>query len=180
MVRRSLIPITLAFVLAACANASTGAGSGGVAEPPPAVDQRRVGVYATLIDELTRAESAEWRRIYVVTTLCRNPAEPEDTSAGSCDDVLTEAEQAALRERLGAEHLRFVDDPTPLYDDSWMQGPPRDVVLTLGPIVERDDEVRVGASYACGGLCGSGTTYVLRPDGDLWSVVGQRGPMWIA
>src|SRR6187431_2051614 len=47
MLRRSLIPMTLAFVLAACANASTGAGSGGVAEPPPVVDQRRVGVYAS-------------------------------------------------------------------------------------------------------------------------------------
>ena len=179
MVRRSLL-ITLTLVLAACANASTGVGSGGVAEPSPAVDQRRVGVYATLIDELTRAESAQWRRVYVVTTLCRNPAEPEEASAAECDDVLTEAEQAALQERLGADDLRFIDDPTPLYDDDWMQGPPRDVVLTLGPIVERDDEVRVGASYACGGLCGSGSTYVLRPDGDVWSVVGQRGPMWIA
>lgn len=180
MVRRSLIPITLAFVLAACANASTGTGSDGVAAPSPAVDPRRVGVYATLIDELTRAESAQWRRVYVVTSLCRDPAALEETSAAPCGDVLTEAEQAALRERLRGEHLRFVDDPTPLYDDDWLQGPPRDVVLTLGPIVERDDEVRVGASYGCGGLCGSGTTYVLRSDGDVWSVVGQRGPMWIA
>ena len=180
MVRRSLIPITVAFVLAGCANASTGAGSGGVVEPSPALDQRRVSVYATLIDELTRAESAQWRRIYVVTTLCRDPAEPVETSPAECDDVLTEAEQTALRDRSGVDDLRFIEDPTPLYDDAWMQGPPRDVVLTLGPIVERDDEVRVGASYACGGLCGSGTTYVLRPDGDLWSVVGQRGPMWIA
>lgn len=180
MVRRSLIPTVFAIVLAACANASTGAGSGGVAEPSPAVDQRRAGVYASLIDELTRAESAEWRRVYVVTSLCRNPAEPGATSAVSCDDVLTEPEQAALRERFGAGHLRFIDDPTPLYDDQWMQGPPRDVVLTLGPIVEHDDEVRVGASYACGGLCGSGTTYVLQHEGDLWTVVGHRGPMWIA
>ena len=180
MVRRSLMPMVVAIVLAGCANASTGVTGDGSGEPSPAVDERRVGVYATLIDELARAESAEWRRVYVVTSLCRDPAQPADTSAASCVDVLTEAEQAALRERLGADDLRFIDDPTPLYDDDWMQGPPRDVVLTLGPIVERDDEVRVGASYACGGLCGSGTTYVLRPDGDLWSVVGQRGPMWIA
>jgi hypothetical protein len=179
MVRRSLIPSVLAIVLAGCANASTG-GSHGSAAPSPAVDQRRVGVYATLIDELAGAESAEWRRVYVVTSLCRDPAAPQESATAACDDVLTEAEQAALRGRLGAEGLRFIDDATSLYDDDWMQGPPRDVVLTLGPIVEHDDEVRVGASYACGGLCGSGTTYVLRPDGDRWSVVGQRGPMWIA
>ena len=180
MVRRSLIPTVFAIALAGCANASTGSGSSGSAEPPPPVDQRRLGVYATLIDELAGAESAEWRRVYVVTSLCRDPAAPQESSTAPCDDVLTEAEQAALRGRLGAEHLRFIDDPATLYDDDWMQGPPRDVVLTLGPIVEHDDEVRVGASYACGGLCGSGTTYVLQSDGDLWSVVGQRGPMWIA
>jgi hypothetical protein len=180
VLRRSLIPMVVAIALAGCANASTGMTGDGASEPSPPVDQRRVGVYATLIDELAGAESAEWRRVYVVTGLCLDPAAPEESSGASCDDVLTEAEQAALRERLGAEHLRFIDDPTTLYDDDWMQGPPRDVVLTLGPIVEHDDEVRVGASYACGGLCGSGTTYVLRPDGDRWSVVGQRGPMWIA
>jgi len=180
MLRRSLIPTVFAIVLAGCANASTGMTGDASSEPPPAVDLRRIGVYATLIDQLTRAESAEWRRVYVVTSLCRDPAALEESSAAPCDEVLTETEQAALRDRLAAEHLRFVDDPTPLYDDDWMQGPPRDVVLTLGPIVEHDDEVRVGASYACGGLCGSGTTYVLQPDGDLWTVVGQRGPMWIA
>ena len=98
---------------------------------PAPVDQRRVGVYATLVDELAGAESAEWRRVYVVTSLCRDPAAPQETSTAPCDDVLTEAEQAALRGRLGAEHLRFIDDPTTLYDDDWMQGPPRDVVLTL-------------------------------------------------
>lgn len=167
-------------MLAGCANASTGVTGDSSGEPSPAVDERRIGVYATMIDELAGAESAEWRRVYVVTSLCRDPAAPEESSAASCDDMLTEAEQAALRERLEAEHLRFIDDPTSLYDDDWMQGPPRDIVLTLGPIVEHDGEVRVGASYACGGLCGSGTTYVLRPDGDLWSVVAQRGPMWIA
>ena len=180
MLRRSFIPTVVAIALAACANASTGAGSGGSSDPSPAVDQRRIGVYATLIDELAAAESAEWRRIYVVTSLCKDPAALEESSAAPCDDLLTGAEQAALRERLGADRLRFIDDPTPLYDGAWMQGPPRDVVLTLGPIVEHDDEVRVGASHACGGLCGSGTTYVLQPDGDLWTVVGQRGPMWIA
>jgi hypothetical protein len=181
MVRRILLLTVFAIAVAGCANASTGmTGEGAGAASSPAVDQRRVGVYATLIDELAGAESADWRRIYVVTSLCQDPSAPEEAAAGPCDDVLTEAEQAALRDRLGAEQLRFIDDPTPLYDDAWMQGPPRDVVLTLGPIVEHDDEVRVAASYACGGLCGSGTTYVLRRDSDLWTVVGHRGPMWIA
>jgi hypothetical protein len=180
MVRRILLLTVFAIAVAGCANASTGMTGDGRAAPSPAIDERRVGVYATLIDELAGAGSAEWRRVYVVTSLCRDPAAPEETSAAACGDVLTDAEQAALRERLGAEQLRFIDDPTPLYDDAWMKGPPRDVVLTLGPIVQRDEEVRVGASYACGGLCGSGTTYVLRSDGDLWTVVGQRGPMWIA
>ena len=90
-------------------------------------------------------------------------------------------ERAALRERLGIDGLRFVDDPTPIYEhEGWLTGRPREIVLRLGPIVERDGEVRVGASYGCGGLCGSGTTYVLERRGRQWKVVGQRGMMWIA
>lgn len=175
---RWMLPLTLAVsLLSACADPTPTSPAGGASSG--AVDERRVGVYSSVIEELVGTEGFEWRRVYVVTELCDDPALPEP-GTGGCDDRLSEADQRWLLERLDIDGLRFIDDPTPLYDDRWMQGPPRDVVLTLGPIVVRGDGVRVGASYGCGGLCGSGSTYVLEPKGDGWSVVGRRGPMWIA
>ena len=179
--RRMLVFTILALALVACSDAAPpptgGSGTTG-GTPTPELDEQRLGVYSALIEELVGAEPMDWRRVYVLTGLCADAADPMGPKA--CDDSLSEAERAALRERLAIERLRFIDDPTPLYDDDWMQGPPREIVLTLGPIVERAGEIRVGASYGCGGLCGSGTTYVLEESEGDWSVVGQRGPMWIA
>jgi hypothetical protein len=176
--RRVAVFLALAVSLAACDDATTPTADGRAGSSPPTVDERRVGVYGALITELAGEEPIGWRHVYVVTHLCENASEPMEPKR--CDDVLSEAERAALRSRLDDMRLRFIDDPTELYDDPWLQGPPRDVVIRLGPIVERAGEVRVGASYGCGGLCGGGTTYVLEEDEDSWSVVGQRGGMWIA
>ena len=176
--RRIAVIVALTVSLVACNDAATPSSDGGTTSPPPALDERRVGVYGSLITELSGEEPIGWRHVYVVTRLCENASEPMEPKR--CDDLLSEAERTALRERLGGMSLRFIDDPTPLYDDRWLQGPPRDVVIRLGPIVERAGEVRVGASYGCGGLCGGGTTYVLEEADGSWSVVGQRGGMWIA
>ncbi len=179
--RRIAMFASIALLLAACADAATPSpADGGSTSPTASLDQRRIGVYGALIPELVGSEGMQWRRIYVVTNLCRNPADPVVDGDGACNDVLSEAEQQALRERLDVENLHFIDDPEPLYDDGWFQGPPNEVVVTLGPIVERGGEVRVGASYGCGGLCGAGNTWVLEEHDGTWSVVGSRGPAWIA
>ncbi|MET0800375.1 MAG: hypothetical protein ABWZ53_04330 [Actinomycetota bacterium] len=176
--RRIAVFVALTVSLVACSDATTPPTGGGTTSSSPRADERRVGVYGSLITELAGVEPIEWRHVYVVTGLCANADEPMKPEG--CDDQLSEAERTVLRERLDGMRLRFIDDPTSLYDDEWMQGPPRDVVLRLGPIVERAGEVRVGASYGCGGLCGGGTTYVLEEADGSWSVVGQRGGMWIA
>lgn len=179
--RHIAIFASIAMSLAACADATTPSpADGSSASPPTTVDERRVGVYGALIPELVGSEGMQWRHIYVVTNLCGNPADPVAHGTGDCGDVLTETEQQALRERLDLENLRFIDDPEPLYDDGWFQGPPNEVVVTLGPIIERAGGVRVGASYGCGGLCGAGNTWVLEELDEEWSVVGSRGPGWIA
>jgi hypothetical protein len=177
---RTFVFVLSVLMLAACGNEVPPAtGGGGTPSPSSALDEQRLGVYSALIRELTGAEQGDWDRVYVVTGLCDEASEPSSPKA--CDDSLSEVERAALRERLGIEGLRFVDDPTPIYEqEGWLAGQPHEIVLRLGPIVERNDEVRVGASYGCGGLCGSGTTYVLEERGAGWKVVGQRGMMWIA
>lgn len=181
--RRIAMFASIALSLAACAEATTPSpadGSSASVTPTPAVSERRVDVYGALIPELVGSEGMEWRRVYVVTSLCTDPTELVGDDTKDCDDLISEAEQQVLRERLAIEDLRFIDDPTSLYDDDWFQGPPNEVVVTLGPIVERADGIRVGASYGCGGLCGSGSTWVLEERGGRWAVVGTRGPSWIA
>lgn len=181
--RRIAMFASTALLLVACADAATPSppADGGSSSPASDVDQRRIGVYGALIPELVGSEGMQWRRVYVVTSLCRDPASAvAESDDGDCNDLLSEAEQQALREQIDVEDLRFIDDPTPLYDDDWFQGPPNEVVVTLGPIVERSGDVRVGASYGCGGLCGAGTTYVLEERGERWSVVGTHGSAWIA
>ena len=178
--RRSFVFVLSTLVLAACADAAPPTdGGSSPPQPSPEVDEERLGVYSALITELSGAESGDWDRVYVVTDLCDDAAEP--SSPKGCEDSLSAVEQAALREGLSIDGLRFVDDPTPIYEhEGWFEGRPSEIVLRLGPIVEHDGEVRVGASYGCGGLCGSGTTYVLERRGQEWKVVGQRGMMWIA
>ena len=180
MRKLSLLPTSalLALLLAACSEATTG--NQPKVSPSADADQRRVGVYGALIPELVRSEGMSWERVYVVTTLCTNPAAPVKKDDEECDKALSEAEQEALRTRLGIEHLRFIDDPSSLYDDKWFTGQSGRLVVTLGPIVETGGGVRVGASYGCGGLCGAGNTWTLHEQQGEWVVVGTQGPGWIA
>jgi hypothetical protein len=101
-----------------------------------------------------------------------------------CDDAFTVAEQNDLAQRLDdlGPPITFVEDPTSLYDEAWMTGAPETIVLRLGTITDHGAGVEVGGSFGCGGLCGSGTTYLLEETataGD-WEVTGTTGTAWIA
>jgi hypothetical protein len=63
-----------------------------------------------------------------------------------------------------------------------MSGPPETLVLRLGTIVDHGAGVEVGGSFGCGGLCGSGSTYLLEEaeTGGTWEVIGTTGVTWIA
>lgn len=176
--RRSAILTIFALVLAACADDPAPGPASGPAEPQ--LDQTRMGIYESLARELVGAEKVEWKKIVIVSELCANAGGAEGPEG--CDDSLGAAEQDELAQRLGdlGPRISFVEDPTPLYDEAWMTGPPETLVLRLGTITDRRDGVEVGGSYGCGGLCGGGTTYLLEEKTDGWEVVGTTGPVWIA
>ena len=175
--RRSAI-LTILILFAACANDPAPSSPAG--DPQPQLDETRLGIYESVARELAAAEQAEWRKIVIVSELCANAGGAEGPKG--CDDSLSAAEQDELASRLKdlSPTVTFVEDPTPLYDDEWMTGPPEILVLRLGTISERDAGVEVGGSYGCGGLCGGGTTYLLEEKTDGWEVVGTTGPVWIA
>jgi len=176
--RRSLLVFLIAILAAACAEdpaPTTPADDG-----PTPLDETRLGVYESLARELVSGEEITWNKIVIVTELCENAAEPAEPKG--CDDALSPAEQDALARRLGdlGTEISFVADPTPLYDDDWLSGIPEMVVLRLGTISPNGEGVRVGGSYGCGGLCASGTTYLLEERAGGWEVVGTSGTAWIA
>jgi hypothetical protein len=54
------------------------------------------------------------------------------------------------------------------------------VIITLGPISDGDDRVKVGTNLRCSELCGQWSTYVLERDGEVWRVTGTVGPVAIS
>jgi hypothetical protein len=176
--RRFAVLTILALVLAACADDPAPGPATGPAKPQ--LDQTRMGIYESLARELVGTEKIEWKKMVIVSKLCDNAGDAEGPKG--CDDALSVAEQNDLAQRLGdlGPSVTFVEDPTPLYDDEWMSGPPETIVLRLGTITESGDGVEVGGSYGCGGLCGGGTTYLLEEKTGGWEVTGTTGTAWIA
>lgn len=178
--RRSAILVILSLVLAACANEPAADPASGPADPQ--LDQTRLGIYEGTVRELVGAEKIHWKEIVIVSELCENAGGAEGPKG--CTDSLTSAEQDDLAGRLAdlGPPIRFVEDPTPLYDEDWMSGAPEILVLRLGTISDHGAGVQVGGSYGCGGLCGGGTTYLLEETATAgrWEVVGTTGTAWIA
>jgi hypothetical protein len=176
--RRFAALTIFALVLTACADKPAPGPASGPAEPQ--IDQTRMGIYEGLARELVGTEKVEWKKIVIVSELCANAGGAE--APKGCDDSLSTDEQNDLSQRLAdlGPPISFVDDPTPLYDDEWMSGPPETIVLRLGTIADHGAGVEVGGSFGCGGLCGSGSTYLLEEKAGSWEVTGTTGVTWIA
>jgi hypothetical protein len=177
--RRFAVLTIFALVLAACADDPAPVATG---DPQTQLDQTRLGIYESLARELVGAEKVDWKKIVIVSKLCDNAGGAEGPKG--CDDAFSAAEQDEMSRRLGdlGPTIEFIEDPTPLYDDKWMSGPPEILVLRLGTITDNGAGVEVGGSYGCAGLCGGGTTYLLEETetaGD-WEVTGTTGTAWIA
>jgi hypothetical protein len=178
--RRFAALTIFALIFTACADQPAPGPASGPAEPQ--LDQTRMGIYESLSRELVGTEKIEWKKIVIVSELCANAGGAE--APKGCDDSLSADEQTDLAQRLAdlGPPISFVEDPTPLYDDAWMSGPPETIVLRLGTISDHDAGVEVGGSFGCGGLCGSGSTYLLEESetAGTWEVTGTTGVTWIA
>jgi hypothetical protein len=91
---------------------------------------------------------------------------------------LSAEEQAAILPMLDdLGHVRFRDKDDPMLP---MDEPIQEILL--GPIVHKADGLRVEGGSVCGGLCGSGSVYVLVETGNGYEVTGtdQTYGTWIS
>jgi hypothetical protein len=174
--RRVATLLTAALMLSACAN-PPGPASGG----SPQTDPERMGIYEAVIRHLIGAEEGGWPKVAIDQRICDNAGDPEEAAA--CGDSFSTAEQQEMLVRLAdlEAEVTFVDDPASIFQrDGWLEGTTHTVVVRVGPIDPHDEDVQVPGSYFCGGLCASGTTWVVLRDADGWSVTGNVGGMWIS
>lgn len=133
----------------------------------------RADAYEALIRYLADPEREP---IYVSPRLCFQLMEPDM----SCPDHLSPAEQAELSQRLAdLGHVRFTSEdghgPEPGKDEPYQ-------LITLGPVQEKPDGLRVEGGTVCGGLCGTGSVYILVASDDGYTVTGadESYGSWIA
>jgi hypothetical protein len=182
--RRILFTLGLvAALLTACADPSTPGGGSSVsptssdgttsASPAPSESSPRLAVYETLIRYLVDPEGSQ--PIYVLSDLCFQLMKSDDVN---CPEHLSSEEQQELTVRLqdlGDIVFRSHDDPGPSPDEVFQE-------ILLGPIVEKPDGLRVEGGSVCGGLCGTGSVYVLEATEDGYQVTGKDDQYgtWIA
>ena len=177
--RRFMISLFLPLILSACANSSTVPG-GGTGSPSPTIDQTRLGIYEAVVRHLAGSEEATWEKLYLRASICANAddaADPKD-----CDDAFAPDEQASFVAGLAdVAPVEFVDSYADL-GNRILTGKERSVYVWVGPIDEGSGTIEVPGSMTCGGLCGTGSTWVVEPDGDAWKVTGPApgAGVWIS
>jgi hypothetical protein len=134
----------------------------GMLSPAGPTHVSRVEVYETLIRHLADADGP--RPIYVDSELCfaLMPISPR------CQGHLSHDEQRALRTRLrDLGPIVFVSDRSDV-----LATKPSFQAISLSPIVERPDGLRVEGGDSCGSTCGTRRTYVVAATPDGYVVTG--------
>jgi hypothetical protein len=136
----------------------------------------RLDVYEAVIRHLARfAPPPPWTEVVIAKEICAN-AGAAIPHAG-CEDEFSPEDEAALIARL-ADLARVVRFAAGAAGVKWVEEQVR-VVIRLGPIMEEATHVRIPASVACGGLCGTGATWTVEHGPDGWTVT-ESSDEWVA
>jgi hypothetical protein len=160
--RRILFGLGLVAVLLLAACADPLAEGNDSPQAPRPSHRQRIDVYEALVRHL--ADPRGPKPIYVVSDLCFELMRGEQR----CPDHLSRDEEQELGARLrdlGDIVFRRDDEPGPSPEESFQQ-------ILLSPIVDKPDGLRVEGGVVCGGLCGSGSVYVLEETEDGYEVTG--------
>jgi len=187
--------VALALVILAtvgCASARTADGVAGPAGSRSS-DQRAAAIYSAVIHELLAKDNTfgsaprSVKVIYVLDHPIEGAGDPEaHATTRSPQEGFSEALKRAIRSRLAElPPVKFVRSRSSAVVGEEAGAAPGHVkaggvLITLGPIVEEDGEVRVGNSWWMNGLAGQWSTYVLGERDAGWKVTGLSGPIAIS
>lgn len=161
------------LLVAACGGTPGGGGDGPGGSPDGALaPQEQAAVYlAVMGDSGPGPADPPW----ISDEVCANAQSAPGSDTGPCEPMDPEV-RAALEEAVpGAS---FTSDPDEVQDRLFKRG--GGVMWFLGPIEGEGDEVRVPASYYCGGLCAGGTIHVMELVDGEWTETGSEGPTWMS
>ncbi len=147
-----------------------------------AVD-RTSAIYAAVLRRfLTTADSSagqpqRWQRAYVL-----NRPQPRPADAGGGMPPIPGAVQRAVTDALRdvVEVIWVADRAAVLPGPGCARVQDSAILVTLGPVPERGDQVQVPVFGLVACLNASGLTYVLRHSSTGWRVAGTTGPYVIA
>lgn len=162
--RRTIVSLLSISVLSACAESGTTFD----ANPSPAVDPRRVEIFAATIRDVIEFKDGP---VYVRTEICDNA--DQAGHFGPCTDSITAAEQEAIASLLVDEvpEVTFVED-TEAVDEEIFVGANVELVR-LGQIEEIEGRIQVAAMHNCGNVCGGGSVWILEERSGGWVVTGS-------
>jgi hypothetical protein len=144
-------------------------------------------IYAAVIRQLYEVDNSfeqppNWPYLYILS-------ETDDSIAGLGEvepsETIPPAAQAAITDLLAdlPAEITWIEswDDAPIEEEGGAVRAGDGVIVTLGNIHPTDeDTVEVPSGLYCGGLCGTGMTYVVEREGDAWVVMGVTGPVWIS
>lgn len=189
---RVVVVVLIILATVGCGSART---VGRVAVPAGSrsADQRAAAIYSAVILELVNKDSTfgsgptSFKVIFVIDHPVEDAGDPEaQATTRSSQEGFSEALKTAMRARLaGLPAVKFVPSrSSAMVGDEAGASPgharDRGVVITLGPILQKEGQVRVANSWWMNGLAGQWSTYVLGESGAGWKVTGLSGPIAIS
>lgn len=128
-------------------------------------------------------KARRWPAVYVLDRAVKNAADP-DRSVDDADGATIPADvrREVVRELADVAAVRFISDRDAVVPAGKECGPVKNggILVTLAPVPDKGDRVKVGLNGWQGCMAGTWQTYVVVPDGDGWRVKGTTGPVSIS
>lgn len=189
---RAVVIVLVILATMGCGSART---AGRVAAPtgPRSADQRAAAIYSAVIRELVAKDNTfgsapiSVKVIYVLDHPIESAGDPEaQATTRSSQGVFSEALKTTIRARLTElPPVKFVPSRSSVVVGEEAGASPGHVkaggvLVSLGPILQKEGQVHVGNSWWMNGLAGQWSTYVLEERGAGWKVTGLSGPIAIS
>lgn len=150
---------------------------------PAAADRSAIiaaGVLSRITDHNSYGGQDVFANVGIVETV--GTPLPSDASVdfGAADPLLTDAEKAAIEDAIAPKHVVWLPADNDVLRAALESGQVDAYVMIAAPTIDGDSATII-TNMICGGLCGTGSAFVLARQSDgTWTVTGETGVTWIS